>query len=29
MWAFKIQYLGIGDDAAAITDYEIRAGTSM
>jgi hypothetical protein len=28
-WAFEVQYPGIGEDAAAITDYEIRAGTSL
>jgi len=28
-WAFEVQFLGIGEDAAAITDYEIRAGTSL
>lgn len=28
-WAFEAQYPGIGEDAAAITNYEIRAGTSM
>lgn len=28
-WAFEVQYSGIGEDAAAITDYEIRAGTSL
>lgn len=27
--AFELQYPGIGEDAAAITDYEIRAGTSL
>ena len=28
-WAFEVQYPGMGEDAAAITDYEIRAGTSL
>ena len=28
-WAFEVQFPGIGEDAAAITDYEIRAGTSL
>ncbi|ELY77287.1 hypothetical protein C488_07152 [Natrinema pellirubrum DSM 15624] len=28
-WAFSVQYTGMGEDAAAITDYEIRAGTSL
>ena len=28
-WGFEVQYPGIGEDAAAITDYEIRAGTSL
>ena len=28
-WAFEVRYSGIGEDAAAITDYEIRAGTSL
>jgi len=28
-WAFEVQYPGIGEDAAAIDDYEIRAGTSL
>jgi hypothetical protein len=28
-WTFEVQYPGIGEDAAAITDYEIRAGTSL
>ena len=28
-WAFEVQYPGFGEDAAAITDYEIRAGTSL
>jgi len=28
-WAFEVQYPGIGEDAAAITDYEISAGTSL
>ena len=28
-WGFEVRYPGIGDDAAAITDYEIRAGTSL
>ena len=28
-WAFEAQCPGIGDDAAAITDYEIQAGTLM
>ncbi|SEN19050.1 hypothetical protein SAMN05216388_100217 [Halorientalis persicus] len=28
-WAFEVQYPGIGEDAAVIDDYEIRAGTSL
>jgi hypothetical protein len=28
-WAFEVQFPGIGEDAAAITDYQIRAGTSL
>ena len=28
-WAFEVQFPGIGEDAAAITRYEIRAGTSL
>ncbi|RKS81531.1 hypothetical protein BDK61_0817 [Haloarcula quadrata] len=28
-WSFEVQYPGMGDDAAAIDDYEIRAGTSL
>lgn len=28
-WSFEVQYPGIGEDAAAIDDYEIRAGTSL
>lgn len=28
-WAFDVQFPGIGEDAAAVTDYEIRAGTSL
>jgi hypothetical protein len=28
-WAFSVQYPGIGEDAAAIDNYEIRAGTSL
>lgn len=29
VWAFEVQYPGMGEDIAAITDYEIRAGTSL
>jgi len=28
-WAFEVQYPGIGEDAAAIDDYKIRAETSL
>jgi len=28
-WAFEVQYPAIGEEAAAITDYQIRAGTSL
>ena len=29
IWGFEVQYPGMGDDASEITDYEIRAGTSL
>jgi hypothetical protein len=28
-WAFEVQYPAIGEDAAEVDDYEIRAGTSL
>lgn len=28
-WAFEVEYLEFGEAAAAIDDYEIRAGTSL
>lgn len=28
-WAFEVQFIGMGDDASEITDYKIRAGTSL
>lgn len=28
-WSFEIQYLGIGDDAAEVADYDIAVGTSF